>query len=69
MEELTKIKVRQQAIAFEMLQAINNPALDGNALKARLISYRRQLVATTVELDWTIAELDKDVTIPVEVMG
>jgi hypothetical protein len=70
MEELTKIKIRQQAIAFEMLQDINNLSLDQKALKARMISYRRQIANTTAELGKAITSLDKDATVPImEILG
>jgi outer membrane protein TolC len=66
MEALTKIKNRQLAIAEEMLQATNNPALDARALKARIVSYRRQILVTTAEIGVAIASLDPDITLPME---
>jgi outer membrane protein TolC len=66
MEALTKIKNRQLAIAEEMLQAVNNPALDARALKARIVSYRRQILVTTAEIGVAIASLDPDITLPME---
>jgi hypothetical protein len=69
MEALTKICDRQFAIANEMLHDSQNPALDSKALNARLIRYRRQIIATTSELSVAIAELDKDITLPMEVLG
>ena len=69
MEALTKIKNRQLAIANEMLHDSQNLALDAKALNARLIHYRRQIVVTTFELGAAIAELDKDITLPMETLG
>lgn len=69
MEELTKIKNRQLAIADEMLHASRNPALDRKALNSRIIEYRSQLLATTRDLEKAIANLDPDMTIPMEALG
>jgi len=69
MEELTKIKNRQLAIADEMLHDSKDPALDAKALNARLVHYRRQLLSTTSELGVAIANLDPDMTIPMEALG
>lgn len=69
METLTKIRNRQLAIADEMLHDSRNPALDVKALNARLIHYRRQILATTSELGSAIAELDTDITLPMETLG
>lgn len=69
MEVLAKIKVKQTAIAANMLKDINDHSLDAKALRARLTTYRRQLAATTSELGQAIAELDSDATIPMEVLN
>ena len=69
MEELTKIKNRQLAIAAEMLYDSRNPALDATALNSRLIHYRRQIMTTAIELGQAIATLDTDITLPLETLG
>lgn len=69
MEVLAKIKTKQLAIAAEMLNDINNLSLDQKALRARMMSYRRQITATTSELGEAIAELDHDATLPMEALG
>jgi len=69
MEPLTKIRNRQLAIASDMLHDIQSLALDAKALNARLVHYRRQILATTFELGEEIAELDADITLPMEILG
>ncbi len=62
METLAKIKAKQTAIAADMLNDINNASLnaDAKALRARMMSYRRQIVATTSELGQAIADLENN---------
>lgn len=68
MEILAKIKAEQTAIAADMLKDINNHSLDAKALRARLMTYRRQLAATTSELGQTIAELE-NINLQIEALG
>lgn len=68
MEILAKIKAKQTAIAADMLKDINNHSLDAKALRARLMTYRRQLAATTSELGQTIAELE-NINLQIEALG
>lgn len=68
MEILAKIKAEQTAIAADMLKDINNHSLDAKALRARLMTYRRQLAATTSELGQAIAELE-NINLQIEALG
>lgn len=68
MEVLAKIEAKQTAIAADMLKDINNHSLDAKALRARLMTYRRQLAATTSELGQTIAELE-NINLQIEALG
>lgn len=70
MEILAKIKAKQTAIAADMLSDINDTSLntDAIALRARMMSYRRQIVATTSELGQAIAELE-NINLQIEALG
>ena len=68
MEILAKIKAEQTAIAADMLKDINNHSLDAKALRARLMTYRRQIANTTSELGQAIAELE-NINLQIEALG
>lgn len=68
MEILAKIKAEQTAIAADMLKDINDHSLDAKALRARLMTYRRQIANTTSELGQAIAELE-NINLQIEALG